>query len=100
MDDLVSDRPGARLAPRAIRAASCPPGPHLEVGIDALRRAAGRRLRRRAGAPRRPVASHQAIEATVGQVLGAGAMPIVLGGDHAITEPCVRACAAVHGPVG
>jgi arginase family enzyme len=27
-DDLVSDRPGARFAPRAIRAASCPPGPH------------------------------------------------------------------------
>src|SRR4029079_14706766 len=28
-DDLVSDRPGTRFAPRAIRAASCPPGPHL-----------------------------------------------------------------------
>ena len=26
-DDLVSDRPGARFGPRAIRAASCPPGP-------------------------------------------------------------------------
>jgi arginase family enzyme len=36
MDDLVSDRPGARLAPRAIRAASCPPGPHLEAKIDAF----------------------------------------------------------------
>ena len=24
-DDLVSDRPGSRFAPRAIRAASCPP---------------------------------------------------------------------------
>jgi len=38
--------------------------------------------------------------ATVAQVLAAGVMPIVLGGDHAITEPSVRACAAVHGPVG
>jgi arginase family enzyme len=46
------------------------------------------------------VRSHQAIEATVGQVLAAGAMPVVLGGDHAITEPSVRACAAKHGPVG
>jgi arginase family enzyme len=36
MDDLVSDRPGARFAPRAIRAASCPPGPHLEAGVDAF----------------------------------------------------------------
>ena len=35
-DDLVSDRPGTRFAPRAIRAASCPPGPHLEAGIDAF----------------------------------------------------------------
>src|SRR5207342_2286222 len=32
MDDLVSDRPGARFGPRAIRAASCPPGLHLEAG--------------------------------------------------------------------
>src|SRR6266705_2609170 len=35
-DDLVSDRPGARFAPRAIRAASCPPGPHLEAKVDAF----------------------------------------------------------------
>ena len=54
MDDLVSDRPGARFAPRAIRAASCPPGPHLEVEDRRLRRAAGGRLRRRAGHPGRP----------------------------------------------
>ena len=33
-DDLVSDRPGARFGPRAIRAASCAPGPHLETKID------------------------------------------------------------------
>ena len=36
MDDLVSDRPGTCFAPRAIRAASCPPGPHLEAGVDAF----------------------------------------------------------------
>src|SRR5438876_4669935 len=36
-DDLVSDRPGARFAPRAIRGASCPPGPHLEAKVDATR---------------------------------------------------------------
>src|SRR5205085_8700857 len=34
-DDLVSDRPGARFGPRAIRAASCPWGPHLEAKVDA-----------------------------------------------------------------
>src|SRR5271166_5026226 len=36
MDELVSDKPGTRYAPRAIRAASCPPGPHLEAKIDAF----------------------------------------------------------------
>jgi agmatinase len=50
--------------------------------------------------PADPVRSHAAIESTVGQVLAAGVMPVVLGGDHSITEPSVRACATVHGPVG
>ncbi len=44
--------------------------------------------------------SHAAIEDTVGQVVAAGLVPIVLGGDHSITEPDVRACAAKHGPLG
>jgi agmatinase len=100
MDDLVSDRPGARLAPRAIRAASCPPGPHLEAGVDAF---ADLRLLDFGDAPvipADPARSHQAIEATVAQVLGAGARPVVLGGDHSISEPAIRACAGTHGPVG
>jgi agmatinase len=50
--------------------------------------------------PADPIASHAAIEHTVGQVLDAGAVPIVLGGDHGIAEPDVRACATRHGPVG
>jgi agmatinase len=100
MDDLVSDRPGARLAPRAIRSASCPPGPHLEAKIDAF---AELRIVDFGDAPVIPAdatVSHDAIETTVGQVLSAGAIPVVLGGDHSITEPSVRACAAAHGPVG
>ena len=100
MDDLVSDRPGARLAPRAIRGASSPPGPHLEVKIDAF---AELRIVDFGDAPTIPAdagVSHDAIEATVGQVLAAGVLPVVLGGDHSITEPSVRAVAAKHGPVG
>jgi agmatinase len=100
MDDLVSDRPGARLAPRAIRAASCPPGPHLEVKVDPF---SVLRVVDFGDAPVIPAdvdVSHAAIEATVGQVLAAGALPAVLGGDHSVSEPAIRACAAVHGPVG
>ncbi len=33
-------------------------------------------------------------------MLAAGAIPIVLGGDHSIAEPDIRACAAARGPVG
>jgi agmatinase len=50
--------------------------------------------------PADPGASHAAIERVVGQALDAGAIPIVLGGDHSIAEPDVRACAQRHGPVG
>ena len=99
-DDLVSDRPGARFAPRAIRAASCPPGPHLEAGVDATKVLRVVDFGDAAVVPADPVRSHAAIEVTVGQAVAAGALPIVLGGDHSIAEPDIRACAAPHGQVG
>jgi agmatinase len=100
MDDLVSDRPGTRFAPRAIRAASSPPGPQLETGIDALDELRVVDFGDAPVLPADPVRSHAAIEQTVGQVLAAGAIPVILGGDHSISEPDVRACAAAYGRVG
>jgi agmatinase len=100
MDDLVSDRPGARFAPRAIRAASCPPGPHLEAKVDALEVLRVVDYGDAPVIPADPGVSHTAIEATVAAVLGAGAIPVTLGGDHSITKPCVQAVAGAHGPVG
>jgi agmatinase len=99
-DDLVSDRPGARFGPRAIRAASCPPGPHLETGVDAFAELRVVDFGDAPVLPADPARTHEAIEATVGQVLAAGAIPVILGGDHGIAEPDIRACAAEHGPVG
>ena len=99
-DDLVSDRPGTRFAPRAIRAASCPPGPQLETRVDAMAELRVVDFGDAPVLPADPVRSHAAIEATVGQVLAAGPIPVVIGGDHSISEPNVRACAAAHGPVG
>jgi agmatinase len=98
-DDLVSDRPGTRFGPRAIRAASCPPGPHLEAKIDAFVELRIVDYGDAAVLPADPARSHAAIKATVGEVLDAGLIPIVLGGDHSITEPDVAACAERHGPV-
>lgn len=99
-DDLVSDRPGTRSAPRAIRAARCPPGGHLEAGIDAFKVLRIVDFGDAPVVPADPERSHKAIEATVRAVLAADALPIVLGGNHSVTEPEVAACAAVHGPIG
>lgn len=99
-DDLVSDRPGTRFGPRAIRAASCPPGPHLEAGLDAFEELRVVDFGDAAVVPADPVRTHAEIARTVGEVVGAGAIPVILGGDHSITEPNVRAVAAHRGPVG
>jgi agmatinase len=99
-DDLVSDRPGTRFGPRAIRAASCPPGPHLEAKVDAFEELRVVDFGDAAVIPADAVTTDAQIERTVGQVVTAGALPVVLGGDHSITEPNVRAVAARHGPVG
>jgi agmatinase len=99
-DDLVSDRPGARFGPRAIRAASCPPGPHLEAGIDAFTELRVVDFGDAPVLPADPVRSHAAIEALVAEVLDAGVLPVVLGGDHSIAEPNIRACAGKHDPLG
>jgi len=100
MDDLVSDRPGTRFAPRAIRAASCPPGPHLEAGIDAFAELRVVDYGDAPVLPADPAHSHAAISKLIGEVVDAGVIPVTLGGDHSITEPCASAVAARRGPIG
>jgi agmatinase len=100
VDELCSDRPGTRFGPRAIRMSSIPPLRQLETGVDW-----GERLRAvdygdAPIVPADPVKSHAGIERTVGDVLAAGVIPIVLGGDHSVSEPTIRACAQTHGAVG
>jgi agmatinase len=100
LDELVCERPGTRLGPRAIRAASAIPGAHLQAGIDPFERLRVIDYGDAAVLPAAPERSHAAIESTVGEVLSAGAIPVVLGGDHSIALPDIRACAAAHGSVG
>jgi agmatinase len=100
IDELVSNRPGARLGPRAIRAASGWLGPHLDVGVEA---STALRLVDFGDAPVVPGdarASLAAIEQLVAEVVEAGVVPLILGGDHSIAEPDIRACARSHGAVG
>jgi agmatinase len=99
-DDLVSDRPGTRFAPRSIRAASCVPGPHLEAGVDAFAELRVVDYGDAAVVPAQPVVGHAAIHDAVAEILGAGALPVVLGGDHSISEPCMKAVSEKHGKLG
>jgi agmatinase len=93
MDDLVSNRPGARFGPRAIRAARSASGPHLEAKVDPFAELRMADFGDAAVVPGNAARSHAAIETLVTEVLQAGAVPIVLGGDHSISEPDIRACA-------
>jgi agmatinase len=99
-DDLVSDRPGTRFGPRAIRAASCPPGPHLEARVDWAEILRVVDFGDAPVIPADPSGSRASIEALVRQVVEAGVVPVVLGGDHSIAEPDIRAVASRHGAVG
>ena len=83
-----------RFAPPVV-----PAGPHLEARLDAIAELRVVDFGDAPVVPSDPAGSHAAIERIVGQVVAAGAIPIVLGGDHSIAEPDVKAVAAVHGPV-
>ncbi len=99
-DELVSDRPGSRFGPRAIRAAAPTATFHLEERIDWAEALTVIDYGDAPVVPANADASLAAIEGTVAEVVAAGAIPIVLGGDHSIAEPDVRACAGDRGPVG
>lgn len=100
-DNAVTFRPGCRLGPQAIRAASVQlaelkafpfgfdPFDHLSVVDygDVLLD------------PHHPDTVRPAIEAHADTILSAGARTLTLGGDHSIAYPLLRAHARKHGPV-
>ena len=100
MDETVSDRPGTRFGPRAIRGASAPHGVHLEAGVDAFAELRVVDYGDAAVVPADPEGSHAAIRALVAEVAAAGAMSVVLGGDHSVAKPEGEGLASVHGPIG
>ena len=101
-DEGVSARPGARFGPMAIRAAHVTSGSPWSWSIqtevapfDVLTVVdAGDAP----GVPGRPERSLRVIPEKVRRVARAGAIPIVLGGDHSVTYPSAAAIARVHDP--
>ncbi|HEX2090288.1 MAG TPA: agmatinase [Actinomycetota bacterium] len=97
IDETVTNRPGARFGPRAIRQADVGGGPHrpnMDVGVDPFEVLT---VVDYGDAPVKPgdqARSHEAIRSTVAEICAAGAIPIVLGGDHSIAHPDAGAVAA------
>jgi len=100
-DGGTSYRPGARLGPREIRAQSSLIRPYnyfqkvapfdvlnvADVGdIDAP--------------PGRIERCYEAVQSRIADISTSAARPIVIGGDHSISLPVLRALAKRHGPLG
>ena len=99
-DSGVSYRPGARLGPRDIRVQSAlirPYNPELKVDPFRVHRVAD--FGDVDANPFDIDAALEAIHGRMSELLKAGAVPVVAGGDHTITLPLLRAINEVHGPV-
>jgi agmatinase len=99
-DGGTSYRPGARLGPREVRAQSSLIRPYSYfqkvAPFDRLNVADVGDI----DAP--PVSiekCYDVVEERIGSIVDAGARPIVIGGDHSISLPVLRALARRHGPL-
>ena len=100
LDDGVSHRPGARFGPRAIRAATYHTGSlnSLQLGIEPFEWLDVVDAGDAPIVPANLERAHAVIRRKVLEAAQAGAIPIVLGGDHSITFPSASAVAEVAAP--
>lgn len=100
-DQAVTNRPGTRLGPRAIREASALQAPDPPYGwpFDVLSERAivdyGDLAFDYADIPAFP----EALRAHIRGILAKGAAPVTLGGDHYISFPILQAMAEKYGPL-
>lgn len=99
-DGGTTYRPGARLAPFEVRRVSAlvqgfHPG-HAVRPFDALAAVDGGNV---VFPPFDGAAMRGAVQAAVASVLEAGAVPFLVGGDHSVALPALRAVAARYGPL-
>ena len=101
-DEGTSARPGARFGPMAIRSAHVTTGSPWAWSLQTEASPFDALTVVDAGdapvVPGRPERSLRVIHEKVRRVARAGAIPIVLGGDHSITFPSAAAVARVHDP--
>ena len=99
-DGGVTYRPGARLAPFEVRRVSAlVQGFHPAHGLAVFERLAAVDGGNVVFPPFDAAMVRGAVQASVAAIAGAGAVPFVVGGDHSVALPALRAVAAQHGPV-
>jgi len=92
--------PGARHAPYAVRRQSVLlAGFEPTLGVDVFEELVVRDGGNVALTPFSPAAMRECVQLEVDAILQAGAAPFVVGGDHSLTLPCLRAAHGRYGPV-
>ncbi len=100
-DAAVSNRPGARFGPQAIRRASAifDGDPQYPFAFDPFATLAVVDYGDCSFDYGRPSEIPAAIETAAAAILASGAALFTLGGDHFVTYPILKAHAAIHGPL-
>jgi agmatinase len=97
-DGNVTNRPGARFGPRALRATAYDPGTyHLDLGVEIFDHLEVVDYGDAITSHGMWEASKRAIYDRVAELTTRGIIPIVIGGDHSITWPAATAVAEHHG---
>jgi agmatinase len=106
-DGTVTGRSGTHLGPMAIRSVDYLGGygsslPHLGVRVDPLEHLRACDYGDAEVLVGNTLGTFELVREFIAGIVGAGATPIILGGDHAITWPCATAVADAygHGTVG
>ena len=100
LDSATTFRAGARFGPEAIRSMSVLfRGYNPDLDVDIVEVLRGLDVGDCRVVPGYMEESYRVIEADLNALVGSGAVPIVLGGDHSVSLPVLRALAAKHGPM-